>query len=110
MSTFYLLPTRAAVGDRFADLLGALLPGLSLDARGRSRLADVVLQSLQADPDVFFVPRDELPFGEAAERALIDGYGASAGDEVVEVRPAARAGEFVSRRWRIACCPGDPSA
>ena len=52
----------------------------------------------------------ELPAGEPPERALIDGYGATAGDEVVEVRPAARPGELSSRRWRIPCCAVAPSA
>jgi len=110
MSTFYLLPPRAAVGDRLADSLGALVPGLGLDAAGRSRLAEVVLEALQGRPDVFLVTRDDLPAGEAPERALIDGYGAEAGDEVVEVRPAARPGELASRRWRIPCLRVDPSA
>jgi hypothetical protein len=110
MSTFYLLPTRATVGDRIADLIAPLVPGLALDVAGRTRLAEQLLEALCDVPDVFIVPRDELPHGEAPERALIDGFGALAGDEVVEVRPAARPGEFASRRWRIPCSSGDPSA
>lgn len=110
MSTFYVLPPRAAVGDRLADALATLLPGLPWDAAGRSRLAEAVLEALQGRPDLFLVCRDELPPDEAPERALVDGFGASAGDEVVEVRPAARAGEFASRRWRIPCTPAGASA
>ena len=101
MSTFYLLPPRVVVGDRLGDALTVLLPGVSLDSEGRARVAEVVLESLQGQLDVYLVPRDELPGGEVPERALIDGYGATPGDEVVEVRPAARPGEFASRRWRI---------
>jgi hypothetical protein len=104
MATFYLVPPRAVLGDRLADALAALLPGLGLDAGQRSRLAEAVLEALEGRPDVFVVGRDELPPGESAQRALIDGYGAEAGDEVVEVRPAARPGEFTSRRWPISCC------
>ncbi len=110
MSTFYLLPPRAVVGDRLADALTALIPGVGFDAAGRSRLAEILLETLAARDDVYLVPRDDLTPGVAPEIALIDGYGASAGDEVVEVRPAARPGEFASRRWRISCCPADPSA
>jgi hypothetical protein len=110
MSTFYLLPPRAAVGDRIADALSALLPGHGLDVAGRARLAELLLEALAELPDVYLVTRDDLPAGEPAERALIDGFGAAAGDEVVEVRPAARPGEFASRRWRIPCCWADPSA
>jgi hypothetical protein len=110
MSTFYLLPPRGVVGDRLADALSALLPGLGLDVAGRTHLAELVLEAFRERPDVFLVTRDDLPGGEVPERALIDGYGATTGDEVVEVRPAARPGEFASRRWRISCGCIDPSA
>jgi hypothetical protein len=109
MSTFYLLPPRAVVGDRLADLFTVLLPGMNWDVAGRSGLAEVFLEALAGRADVFLVSRDELPPSEAIEQALIDGFGAEPGDEVVEVRPAARAGEFASRRWRIACCSAAPS-
>lgn len=110
MSTFYVLPPRASVGDRLADALAALLPGVGFDAAGRSRLAELLLQTLAERDDVFLVPREDLPAGESPERALIDGYGACGGDEVVEVRPAGRPGEFASRRWRIPCGRADGSA
>jgi hypothetical protein len=56
---------------------------------------------------LYLVHRDELPAGEAIDRALVDGWGAAPGDLVIEVRPAARPGQFVSRRWRVgpACLP-----
>jgi hypothetical protein len=104
MSLFYLLPRRAVLGDHLADALAVLLPGLDLDVAERSRLAEVVLEALEGSVPGFVVSREDLPAGEAAEQALIDGFGATAGDEVVEVRPAARPGEFSSRRWRIRCC------
>lgn len=110
MSLFYLLPPRAVIGDRLTDVLAGLLPGLGWDVAGRSRLAEIFLEALEARADVFFVSRDDLPVGEMPERALIDGYGATPGDEVIEVRAAARAGEFVSRRWRITCSLVDASA
>src|SRR5262249_38299707 len=97
MRTFSLLPPPCVVGGRRACGPEALLPGLALDVAGRSRLAELLLETLAERPDFFIVTRDDLPAGEAAERALIDGYGASVGDEVVEVRPAARPGEFCSR-------------
>jgi hypothetical protein len=101
MSTFYLLPPRAVLGDRLADVLAGLLPGASWDVAARARLAEVLLEALEGSVNGFVVPREDLPPGEPAESALVDGYGAAPGDEVVEVRAAARPGEFSSRRWPI---------
>jgi hypothetical protein len=100
MSMFYLLPPRSLLTDRLADQLHSLLPGVDLDVASRDRLWQSISEALLGD-DVFLVHREDLPPGEAAEQALIDGYGAARGDEVVEVRLAGRPGAFTSRRWRI---------
>lgn len=110
MSTFYVLPPRSILGDRLVDSLSSFMPGIAWDADGRQRLAETVLEALANQDEVYLVPRDELPTGVATETALIDGYGASAGDEVIEVRPAGRSGEFSSRRWRISCIGSSASA
>jgi hypothetical protein len=52
-------------------------------------------------PDVYVVYREDLAEGETAEMALRNGFGAEAGDEVVEVRPSGRADELTARRWQI---------
>ena len=35
-------------------------------------------------------------------RALVEGFGAEAGDEVIEIRPGVSAGEITARRWQVA--------
>jgi hypothetical protein len=106
MSTFYLLPPRPLLAKRLSDYLELLLPGL----RGASAatfdltlLLDVVTSR---QTDVFVVHREDLPAGESPARALADGFGAEAGDDVVEVSPGNAAGEWTARRWRWADdCP-----
>ena len=100
MSTFYVLPPRPALEDRLADCLGPLLPGLGWapPRPGGGRLADLLLEALAPAGDVYLVCRDELPPGAAAEQALVDGFGAGAGDSVVEVFLGPRPGEVHSRR------------
>lgn len=89
MATFYLLPPRACLERAVAELFGKLLPGLPLPADAW----DGIVQHLAVAggwPDVFLVPKDELSESEPAS-ALADGYGAEAGDRVVDVslaRPA----------------------
>jgi hypothetical protein len=101
MSIFYLMPPRPFVGDRIAAFLQTFFPGLDWDSSERTGLAEV-LGDRAGRPDVFVVYRDDLPHEESPARALVDGFGAEPGDEVVEVRPGPRPGEVVTNRWRIA--------
>lgn len=83
MSTFYLLPPRACLEQAASDLFGKLLPGLPLPVEAW----DIMTAQLAAAanwPEIFLVPRDELPEGDVSE-ALAEAYGAEPGDRVVEV-------------------------
>jgi hypothetical protein len=101
MSIFYLMPPRPFVGDRLADLLHSLFPGLDWDIASRDSLAVTLGEVAGARADVYVIYRDDLPREEAPAQALVDGFGAEPGDEIVEVRPGGRPGEILSRRWRI---------
>jgi hypothetical protein len=100
MSTFYLLPPRPYLGERFAGYLRTLFPGLDWTSATWPRLAESLCTAAQ-QPDVYVVCREELPAGENPARALVDGFGAQAGDEVVEVRPSGKSGELTAQRWRV---------
>lgn len=101
MSIFYLLPPRPYLGDRFADFLQTFFPGLDWDSISRSSLAETLRDAAGARDGVYVIYRDDLPREEAPAQALVDGFGAEPGDEVVEVRPGGRAGEILTRRWRV---------
>jgi hypothetical protein len=96
VSTFYLLPPRPRLGQQFADFLKSYFPGIDWDAANWAELAEMVSAPTIGQPDTFVVFKEDLPEGVELERALIDDFGAQAGDEVVERRPH----EVV--RWRIA--------
>jgi hypothetical protein len=100
MSTFYLLPPRPLLGEQFAGFLQTFFPGLDWDTTARANLAEL-LGTTVSQPGVFVVYRDDLPSGEGPARALMDGFGAEPGDEVVEVRPGARPGSVTAHRWRL---------
>lgn len=101
MSTFYLLPSRPVLGERLADLLQSFFPGLDFDRQRWAELADVLGSVILEHPDIFVVYREELPEGEDVVTALSEGFGAVAGDEVVEIRSAGKPGELLTRRWRL---------
>jgi hypothetical protein len=102
VSTFYLLPPRPVLGEHLAGFLQGILPGLDWDTATRTNLAESVAAAAAEHGDVFVVYREDLPDGEPPARALADGFGAEAGDEVIEVRPGGRPGELTARRWKVA--------
>jgi hypothetical protein len=101
VSTFYLMPPRPQVGERFVGYLKDLFPGLDWSRTTWPDLAEVLTGLASRRGDVFVVHREDLPAGEATARALADGFGAEAGDEIVEVRPGSRPGELTAHRWRL---------
>jgi hypothetical protein len=101
MSIFYLVPPRPFLGDRFADFLQSLFPGLAWDSVSRVRLAEMLGEAASERDGVYVIYREDLPREEPPIQALVNGFGAEAGDEIVEVRPGGRPGEILTRRWRI---------
>lgn len=101
MSIFYLMPPRPFLGDRFADFLQTLFPGLAWDSVARAGLAETLGEAAAERSGVYVIYRDDLPREEPPAQALVNGFGAETGDEVVEVRPGGRPGEVITRRWRI---------
>jgi hypothetical protein len=102
VSTYYLLPSLSFLGDHLADSLGPCFPGLNWSVAQRQQLAEILVESIDGQADALILFREELPTGVAVEQALVAGFGASVGDEVVEVRAGT-----VARRWRISglCSP-----
>ncbi len=101
MAMFYLLPPRPLLGERFADYLQTLFPGLSWSSARWPELADVLRALAVLHPDVYVVHREELPEGEPAAEALMNGFGAEAGDEVIEIRAGFKPSELIAHRWRL---------
>ncbi len=101
MSIFYLMTPRPFLGDRFADFLQTLFPGLAWDSSSRLSLAELLGETAGERADIYVIYREDLPREEAPAQALVNGFGAEPGDEVVEVRPGGRPGEVITRRWRV---------
>lgn len=97
MSTFYVLPPRQIVAERFGDFLKSMLPGA--DWQG-DNLADALEDLLLSHPDVYVVWREDLPAGGRLMSLLPQAYGAEDGDEVVEVRHS-RSGDWSSLCWTV---------
>jgi hypothetical protein len=101
MATFYLLPPRPLLADRFAESIKSLFPGIAAGRLQGALLAEMLAGAVTADGDVFVVHREDLPDREDPLAALAYCYGAEAGDEVVEVHAGPGPGEWTSRRWTL---------
>jgi hypothetical protein len=110
MSTFYVLPPRPIIGERFAAYLGALFPGLRWDSHRWPELGEMLGSIAGDSPDVYVLYREELSPGTDVGQALHDGFGAEAGDEVIEIRADAQPGELRTRRWRLFSTDPGPGA
>jgi hypothetical protein len=102
VSTFYVLPPRPVIGERFAAYLGTLFPGLRWESKRWPELGEMLGNAAADHADVFVLYREELSAGTDVGQALHEGFGAEAGDEVVEIRAGAEPGQFMTRRWRLA--------
>ncbi len=96
MATFYLLPSRLALGKRFGEFLSGVFPGLSWDRNGWSDLAESLGAEAHSRPEVYVIFREDLADEDDPEEALERDFGAEAGDEIVEVQAA----NLASRRWK----------
>ena len=96
MATFYLLPPRPLLAEKFADFLRTLLPGIDLEGTDPATLTDMLVDLAGKQTAIYLIYREELPEGDDTATALRDTFGAESGDEVVEIRAG------TARRWRIA--------
>jgi hypothetical protein len=101
VSTFYLLPPRPVLGERFAGYLQTLFPGLEWDKTAWSDLADLLGTVAARYRDVYVIYGEELPRSEDPAQALTDSFGAEAGDEIIEVLPPDQTGAVTMRRWQV---------
>ena len=101
MSTFYVLPSRSLLGQRFAEFLASVFPGLDWQRPQWRDLAEVLGAEVLLRSDVYVVYREDLPEGAALDEVLTRDYGAEAGDEVVEVSLGGRLAILTARRRRL---------
>ena len=96
MSVFYILPSPGFLGKAFERHLHLLFPGLTWDEIFLKLLVGHVLEVTARHAGVYLIQQHELPEQEDVEQALVDGFGAEPGDELIEMHAGARMGE-----WRI---------
>ena len=85
MSTFYILPPSVLLGERLAERLRPIFPGLEWDRGGHVALAEALLGAVTSRPEVYVVYREEIPEDEEPSKVLAEVFGAEAGDRIIDV-------------------------
>jgi hypothetical protein len=101
MATFYVLPSRPQLGQRFAELLGGLFPSTAWPREDWLDLAEALGAAATSQPDVFVVFAEDLPADRELGPSLIERFGAEAGDDVVEIRLGRNLADVAVERWRV---------
>lgn len=98
MATFMILPARESVEHYLAQAYQRILPGLSFSGE---LLTETLSQVVVEENEVYLIHREDLPGLDQIERDLIDVFGASVGDSVIEVPAIATESEAKAREWKI---------
>ncbi|HKB05151.1 MAG TPA: hypothetical protein VKD90_23200 [Gemmataceae bacterium] len=97
MADFYLLPPRPSLGEELARLIRPYLPGVRVTAGDCVRFLEAAVE--KAGGRAFLVHREDLPDADDVYASVRDGFGAEAGDRVIQVATGPRAGE--PRVWVV---------
>ncbi len=101
MSTFYILPSRPLVGQRFAEFLQTIFPGQQWPREQWRDLAEVLGAEMAHRVDAYVVYGEDIPEGVALDAAMTRDFGAAPGDEIVEVALGGRLAVLTARRWKL---------
>ena len=101
MSTFYVLPARPVLGQRFAELLAGVFPGTDWPSEDWSDLAEALGAAAMSQADIYVVYAEDLPASHSVEFGLMEHFGAEPGDEVIEVKPERSLAECKVQKWRV---------
>ncbi len=101
MSTFYILPSRPLLGQRFAEFLQTIFPGQPWPRDQWRDLAEALGGEVLRRADAYVIYREDVPEGVALAEAMVRDFGAVPGDEIVEVGLGGRLAVLTARRWKV---------
>jgi hypothetical protein len=99
MATFYVLPSRLVLGQRFGDLLTALFPGIQYTQWDWPELAESLANLVEGDKSSYIVYREDLDEQLGVKDALMRDFGAALDDAIVEIQFGKGLHQFLHERW-----------
>lgn len=105
MATFYVLPSRHQLGQRFSEMLISLFPETRHTPWDWPDLAGSVTALIEGQGDACVIYREDLDEHLSVKDALVRNFGAALNDEIVEVQFGAGLHQILHQRWATEAAP-----
>ncbi|MBI2806304.1 MAG: hypothetical protein HYX68_15095 [Planctomycetes bacterium] len=105
MATFYVLPSRHLLGQRFGEMLSSLFPGTDFTQWEWPDLAEALAAIVQEQADAHLIYHEELDDTLSVKDALMRDFGAGIDDEIIEIHFGAGLMQFFHQRWAAESLP-----
>jgi len=99
MATFYVLPSRHLLGQRFSELLTSLFPGTQYSPWDWPDLAESLAGQVEAQGNGHVVYREDLDDRLSVKDSLLRHFGAALDDEIIEIQFGQGLTQFMHERW-----------
>lgn len=99
MATFYVLPSRHLLGQRFSELLTALFPNAEHSPWDWPDLAESLAALVEARDEAHVVYREDLDEHRSVKDSLLRDFGAALDDEIIEIQFGTGLTQFMHQRW-----------
>ena len=99
MATFYVLPSRHLLGQRFSDMLSTLFPGTSYTPWDWPELAEALAALVEGQASALIVYREDLDEELSVKDALVRHFGAALDDEIIEIQFGLGLHQILHQPW-----------
>ena len=99
MATFYILPSRQILGQRFGDMLTALFPNSRFPLAECPDLADLLAGLVEGRGAAYVVYREDLDETVGVRDSLLRHFGAELSDEIIEIQFGSGLHQVVHQCW-----------
>lgn len=99
MATFYVLPSRQLLGQRYGEILSSLFPDVRYTPWDWPDLAESLAAIIEAQGDACVVYREDMAGHASVRDSLLREFGATLEDEIVEIQFGHGLTQFLHQRW-----------
>ena len=99
MATFYVLPSRHLLGQRFGELLTSMFPGVRATPWDWPDLAESLTALIEGYADAHVVYREDLDERLSVRDGLMRHFGAELHDPIVEIQFGSGLNQFLHQQW-----------